>query len=239
MIHDRYINNILVIFILQYAKHYLLHLPMEFQQVISHGTCYKCIHDFINQLILLIIIMQADMKSIRSQLAGEMRKGSIQKVNLPNKESASCLQLQHLTKKSQCTERKNHSNISLEDFDIGNHNSHSQSITDKSLPTREDNHSLSFPPENPIFSQVIKWDELEPSLQLVLPEDEKYTYVVETYHIKEKLKFQGSPDVAFEAQVRINLNNEIEVKEWLDKMQQHSQVQCAQHAYRGYKNTQT
>ena len=75
--------------------------------MISHGTCYKCIHDFINQLILLIIIMQADMKSIRSQLAGEMRKGSIQKVKLLNKESASCLQLQHLTKKSQCTEKNN------------------------------------------------------------------------------------------------------------------------------------
>ena len=29
------------------------------------------------------------MKSIRSQLAGEMTKGSIQKVKLPNKESAS------------------------------------------------------------------------------------------------------------------------------------------------------
>ena len=42
--------------------------------------------------------------------------------------------------------------------------------------------------------------------------------------MKEKLGFQGSPDVAFEAQVRINLKNEIEGKQWLDKMQQHSQV---------------
>ena len=42
--------------------------------------------------------------------------------------------------------------------------------------------------------------------------------------MREKLKFQGSPDVAFEAQVWINLKNEIETKEWLDKMQQHSQV---------------
>ena len=62
------------------------------------------------------------MKSIRRQLAGEMRKGSIQKVKLPNKESASCLQLQHLTTKSQCKETKisySDSNISLEDFDTG------------------------------------------------------------------------------------------------------------------------
>ena len=42
--------------------------------------------------------------------------------------------------------------------------------------------------------------------------------------MKEKLKFQGSLDVAFEAQVQINLKNEIETKELLDKMQQHSQV---------------
>ena len=145
------------------------------------------------------------MKSIRRQLAGEMRKGSIQKVKLPNKESASCLQLQHLTTKSQCKETKisySDSNISLEDFDTGKHDSHFQSIIDKSVPTRESNHSLSFSPENPMFYQVLKWDELEASLQLVLPEDEKYTYVVETYHMKEKLRFQGSPDVAFEAQVR-------------------------------------
>ena len=52
---------------------------------------------------------------------------------------------------------------------------------------------------------------MESNLKFVLPPDKKYTYV-ESYHQKEKLEFQGSPDVALEAQVQINLKNETEAK---------------------------
>ena len=72
---------------------------------------------------------------------------------------------------------------SLEDL---KHNSHSTSEPEYSLPGEENNLLLS-PPSNPVFIQVLKWDELDSNLQLVLPPDEKYTYVVETYHQNDKM----------------------------------------------------
>ena len=49
-------------------------------------------------------------------------------------------------------------------------------------------------------------------------------HVIESYQSKELETFPGAPGFAFETQVRINLKNEGEATEWLDKMQQHSHV---------------
>ena len=66
---------------------------------------------------------------------------------------------------------------------------------------------------------VQTWNELNPSLQYVLPPDDDYSYVVETY--------QGIDDVEgdsphFSATVRINLVNEDDARQWMEKMSNHS-----------------
>ena len=176
------------------------------------------------------------MQSIRREIAIEIKKGTIQRVQLSSTGSGSSHKLEDITNTSQCSNKympkpkaispvilyTDSDTESLEDFDLGKHKSHSTSMPEFSLPTEQPNDQPSSPPSNPVFFQPQKWDELDSNLQAVLPPDENYTYVVETYHQKEKMKFQGSPHVAFEAQVRINLRNESETKEWLDKMQQHS-----------------
>ena len=91
--------------------------------------------------------------------------GSIQRVELSAKGSANCHKLEDITNKSQCTDKtmprpKDISPVmsctdgdtaSLEDFDLGKRNSHSTSISEHSLPTGKENHSLSSPPSNPVL----------------------------------------------------------------------------------------
>lgn len=175
------------------------------------------------------------MQRIRSQIASEIRKGTVQRVELPTRRVATSHKVEDVPNKSQsngknmskpkgispCTESDT---ASLEDFDLGKQKLDSTLIHEESLPTVNENDSPLSPPSNPVSSYALTWDELNSDLQLALPPDEKYTYVVEAYHQNKKLEFQGAPALAFEAQVRINVKNESEAGEWLDKMQKHSQV---------------
>ena len=151
------------------------------------------------------------MQSIRRQIASEIRKGTVQRTA---KGSSKSHKPEDITNKSQCIDDTmpkledislctelactDSDTASLEAFDLQKHNS---SMSEHSLPTGNENNSPLSTPSNPALSQELKWDELDSDLQLVLPADEKYTYVVETYHQKQKLEFQGSPNVAFEAKV--------------------------------------
>lgn len=63
---------------------------------------------------------------------------------------------------------------------------------------------------------------LDPSIQIVLPNEEDITYVVTEFTPLPKSKFSGAPDHAFEATIRINLMSKDAGEEWLQKMMQHS-----------------
>ena len=65
----------------------------------------------------------------------------------------------------------------------------------------------------------MKWDELHPSLQNVLPPDDDYSYVVETYH---EINNEIGDSPHFSATIRINLANEDDAKQWIKKMSDHS-----------------
>ena len=79
-------------------------------------------------------------------------------------------------------------------------------------------------------NSLLKWDELHPSLQKVLPPDDDYyySYVVETYQEINN----DSPH--FSATVRVNLANEDDAKQWMEKMFNHSLC-----AYRTTKTVKT
>lgn len=70
--------------------------------------------------------------------------------------------------------------------------------------------------------QVQSWNQLQSSLQTVFPNDKRYTYVVESYKELQREEFTGAPAYTFEAQVRINIGNESDAKQWLSKVYSHS-----------------
>ena len=57
------------------------------------------------------------------------------------------------------------------------------------------------------------WKNLKPELQSVLPEGEMYTYLVEYYQTLPQHKFRGAPAANFEVHVRVNLDDETQVKD--------------------------
>ena len=69
-------------------------------------------------------------------------------------------------------------------------------------------------------SHVQKWNELQAPLQYVVPPDDEYSYVVESYMAKESDNTSDSPH--FSATIRINLANEQDAKQWMKKMSNHS-----------------
>ena len=68
-------------------------------------------------------------------------------------------------------------------------------------------------------NSLLKWDELHPSLQKVLPPDDDYSYVVETY---QEINSGIGDSPHFSATIRINLANEDDAKQWIEKMSSHS-----------------
>ena len=82
---------------------------------------------------------------------------------------------------------------SLCDFDL--HKSKCQP------PKSLSNPSTLTPPPTPLT-----WQELNSDLQAVFPTNDTYTYIVENYQSKEPETFPGAPGIAFDIQVRINLN---------------------------------
>ena len=64
----------------------------------------------------------------------------------------------------------------------------------------------------------ITWGQLPPDIQSVLPHDEEYTYVVQSHQTCTTKSFEGAPEFAFEALVRINLDDSEAVDKWLKKM---------------------
>ena len=62
------------------------------------------------------------------------------------------------------------------------------------------------------------WKNLKPELQSVLPEGEMYTYLVEYYQALPQHKFCGAPAANFEVHVRVNLDDETQVKDWVDTL---------------------
>lgn len=95
----------------------------------------------------------------------------------------------------------------------GTHSLLDTSGTSRTVPNTDPTPKPSVTPQ--------KWENLHPSLQTVLPPDEEYTYVIEAYQPKQLEAFPGAPEYAFECQVRINLRNEEEAMQWLQKMQEH------------------
>ena len=65
---------------------------------------------------------------------------------------------------------------------------------------------------------VVKWNELHSALQYVLPPDDDYSYVVETY---QEIDDVTGDSPHFSAIIRINLVNEEDAKQWM-KMSNHS-----------------
>ena len=72
------------------------------------------------------------------------------------------------------------------------------------------------------FKCVLSWKQLAIPLQTVLPNDPKYTYVIEDFQPKSTEEFEGAPTHCFEAAIRINLTSEEEAKQWIQDMMAHS-----------------
>ena len=83
-------------------------------------------------------------------------------------------------------------------------------------------------------TQVQSWDQLQSSLQAVFPNDKQYSYVVESYKELPFEEFIGAPTHTFQAQIRINIGNESDAKEWLSKVYAHSK--CTYRHTRGVGN---
>ena len=81
--------------------------------------------------------------------------------------------------------------------------------------------SISPPRKSKARNSVVKWNEIHPSLQYVLPPEDDYSYVVETYQEIGGVHVTGdSPH--FSATIRINLITEEDAKQWMEKMSNHS-----------------
>lgn len=57
---------------------------------------------------------------------------------------------------------------------------------------------------------------------MLLPPDDKLTYVIETYEQKEKMTFNGAPSFCFNAVILINLDTDSQAHTFLEKMMEHS-----------------
>ena len=67
------------------------------------------------------------------------------------------------------------------------------------------------------------WEQLNsPSLQALLPKMDNVTYVVESYHEEDQLRFEEAPKFSYHLKVRINLENEEQAKKFLNQMMEHS-----------------
>ena len=66
------------------------------------------------------------------------------------------------------------------------------------------------------------WEELDSSLQTLLPNIDKVTYVVENHNNREQLSFEGAPKFDFDLVVRINLDNRDQANDFLNKMMKHN-----------------
>ena len=93
----------------------------------------------------------------------------------------------------------------------------------KSAPTADVNskseckQSVSHETQN----TVKKWNELQPALQFILPPDDMYSYVVESYiAINSESATSDSPH--FSATIRINLTKEEDANKWMESMSNHS-----------------
>ena len=65
----------------------------------------------------------------------------------------------------------------------------------------------------------MQWKDLNASLIQVLPPDEQYTYVIETYQESSESQ-RDAPQ--FSATIHINLQNEVEAREWINQLSKHS-----------------
>lgn len=70
---------------------------------------------------------------------------------------------------------------------------------------------------------ISSWEELQEDLQVVLPNNPQFTYVVESFKQMPCEKFSGASKYAFELQARINISTANQAKEWLYQMFLHSQ----------------
>lgn len=114
--------------------------------------------------------------------------------------------------------------------DITNSVNHTKQLDNSSTP------AINNPAKNPLtqgcthpslfdhksFKSVLSWKQLDDPLQAVLPNDSKYTYVIEEFEPKTSEEFEGAPINCFEAVIRINLTNEEEAKQWIQDMMAHS-----------------
>ena len=77
-------------------------------------------------------------------------------------------------------------------------------------------------PDSDPNCDVLAWENLCESLQTVFPPNEKYTYVIELFQPVPQECFDGAPPFNFSCQIRINISDQVEALEWLDRMQAHS-----------------
>ena len=73
--------------------------------------------------------------------------------------------------------------------------------------------------ECPLKNKVLKWNELLPSLQFVLPPGDDYSYVIEEY---DTVDGANSDSPHFICTVRINLFTEEDANVWMIKMSEHN-----------------
>ena len=78
-------------------------------------------------------------------------------------------------------------------------------------------------------------EELKPELQCVLPEGTEFSYLVESYQALPQHTFCGAPVANFEAHVRVNLDDEADVKNWIDSLSK--KTKCTYRVSCTYKPT--
>lgn len=64
----------------------------------------------------------------------------------------------------------------------------------------------------------LSWENLPPDIQSVLLNDEEYSYLIQSHYKKDVESFEGAPEFAFSAIIRINLETPEAVTTWLNKM---------------------
>ncbi len=72
---------------------------------------------------------------------------------------------------------------------------------------------------------------MQPSLQCVFPQNQQYTYIVDSFKQLPNEEFSGAPDNAFEVQARINISTAAKAEQWLSDM--FSQSKCTYRHTRG------
>ena len=81
-------------------------------------------------------------------------------------------------------------------------------------------------------NKPLSWGDLPHFLQSVIPSDKEYSYIIEECNKLPAEEFSGASN-RFTARIRINLKNENESKDWVDKMCNHSK--CTYRITRTYK----